>query len=82
MWRDDKGLICVFINFATLLYYNPTLSCGEKPLHISKGGVWDPWFSPIEATTTFGGWSSWFGLGKLPVLRRARQMLMDWVQLR
>lgn len=55
--------MCVFINFATLVYFNPTLSCGSKPLHVSKGGVWDPWFTPIEATTTFAGWSSWFGLG-------------------
>ena len=36
----------IFINFLTLLYYNPTLSCGTKPLHISLGGTWDPLFPP------------------------------------
>ncbi|GAA5982938.1 hypothetical protein JCM5350_001562 [Sporobolomyces pararoseus] len=40
------GLSLIFINFLTLLYYNPTLSCGAKPLHISLGGTWDPLFSP------------------------------------
>ncbi|GAA5839695.1 hypothetical protein JCM5353_006664 [Sporobolomyces roseus] len=40
------GLSMIFINFLTLLYYNPTLSCGTKPLHISLGGTWDPLFPP------------------------------------
>ncbi|GAA5868901.1 hypothetical protein JCM16303_000300 [Sporobolomyces ruberrimus] len=40
------GLSLIFINFLTLLYYNPTLSCGTKPLHISLGGTWDPLFPP------------------------------------
>ncbi|GAA6005227.1 hypothetical protein JCM11491_002627 [Sporobolomyces phaffii] len=40
------GLSLIFINFLTLLYYNPTLSCGAKPLHVSLGGTWDPLFPP------------------------------------
>ncbi|GAA5934069.1 uncharacterized protein JCM15063_000546 [Sporobolomyces koalae] len=41
------GLSMIFVNFLTLLYYNPTLACGSKPLHISlPGGTWDPLFRP------------------------------------
>jgi ethanolaminephosphotransferase len=62
----SQGLALVFFNFSTLLYYNPTLSCGPKPLHVSKGGDWDPLFKP-SGTSTFGfrGWASWLGLGGL-----------------
>lgn len=60
-----QGLVCVFFNFASLLYYNPTLACGSKPLHVSKGGLWDPWLAPIDPTTTFEGFKSWLGLGRL-----------------
>ncbi|GAA5884481.1 hypothetical protein JCM6882_005268 [Rhodosporidiobolus microsporus] len=40
------GLSLIFLNFLSLLYYNPTLSTGAKPLHVSKGGAWDPLFPP------------------------------------
>ncbi|POY72449.1 hypothetical protein BMF94_4275 [Rhodotorula taiwanensis] len=43
------GLSLVFFNFLTLLYYNPTLSTGAKPLHVSKGGSWDPLFPPTSS---------------------------------
>lgn len=56
------GLFCVFVNFSTLLYYNPTLACGPKPLHVSKGGPWSPMFTPpVSDVGTFSGWASWFG---------------------
>ncbi|GAA5967145.1 hypothetical protein JCM11641_000454 [Rhodosporidiobolus odoratus] len=43
------GLSLVFLNFLSLLYYNPTLSTGSKPLHVSKGGAWDPLFPPTSS---------------------------------
>ncbi|KAL8291483.1 hypothetical protein RQP46_002461 [Phenoliferia psychrophenolica] len=59
-----SGLLCVFLNFCTLLYFNPTLSCGTKPLHISKGGPWDPLFKPLSTSppsnSTFWNPSTWF----------------------
>ncbi|KAJ8295963.1 putative CDP-alcohol phosphatidyltransferase class-I family protein C22A12.10 [Rhodotorula toruloides] len=42
------GLSLIFLNFLSLLYYNPTLSTGTKPLHVSKGGTWDPLFPPTS----------------------------------
>lgn len=54
------GLSLVFGNFLTLLYYNPTLSIGTKPLHVNKGGTWDPLFPPTSSEpsvmSTFFTW--------------------------
>lgn len=57
------GLSLVFGNFLSLLYFNPTLSCGPKPLHVSKGGVWDPLFKPssLAGQFDFRGWATWLG---------------------
>ncbi|BGP14538.1 hypothetical protein JCM10213_001886 [Rhodosporidiobolus nylandii] len=44
-----SGLSLIFLNFLTLLYFNPTLSTGSKPLHVSKGGAWDPLFPPTNS---------------------------------
>ncbi|GAA5976330.1 hypothetical protein JCM10908_005461 [Rhodotorula pacifica] len=43
------GLSLVFGNFLSLLYFNPTLSTGTKPLHVNKGGSWDPLFPPTSS---------------------------------
>ncbi|GAA6019480.1 hypothetical protein JCM10207_001403 [Rhodosporidiobolus poonsookiae] len=43
------GLSLIFLNFLSLLYFNPTLSTGSKPLHVSKGGPWDPLFPPTAS---------------------------------
>lgn len=55
-----QGLSLVFANFLTLLYFNPTLSTGTKPLHVSKGGSWDPLFPPTSSEpsvmSTFFTW--------------------------
>lgn len=62
-----QGLCCVLVNFGMLLYYNPTLACGTKPLHVSYGGPWDPLFAPASAVKS--GWLSWLpkiGHGKQP----------------
>jgi len=58
------GLSLVFTNFLTLLYYNPTLACGPKPLHVSLGGSWDPLFKPssLAGKVDFQGWLQWLGL--------------------
>mgnify|MGYP001581638907 CR=1 FL=1 len=61
-----QGLLCVVLNFLTLLYFNPTLSCGTKPLHVSKGGSWDPLFRPLTtapSASTFWNPSTWFSNG-------------------
>lgn len=61
------GLSLVFANFLTLLYYNPTLSCGLKPLHVNKGGQWDPVFVPsfgVRKSFAFSGWAHWLGIVK------------------
>ncbi|GAA5949886.1 hypothetical protein JCM21900_004239 [Sporobolomyces salmonicolor] len=55
------GLSLIFVNFLTLLYFNPTFSCGSKPLHVSLGGTWDPLFSPssrsaLPSLTNLFGW--------------------------
>ncbi|GAA5865249.1 hypothetical protein JCM3774_004908 [Rhodotorula dairenensis] len=54
------GLSLVFANFLTLLYFNPTLSTGTKPLHVNKGGSWDPLFPPTSSEpsvmSTFFTW--------------------------
>lgn len=59
------GLSLVFTNFLTLLYYNPTLACGPKPLHVSLGGTWDPLFKPssLAGKADFVGWLHWLGFG-------------------
>ncbi|SCV67778.1 BQ2448_5389 [Microbotryum intermedium] len=61
----EQGLGLVFANFLSLVYFNPTLSCGAKPLHISLGGSWDPLLAPAKLTEQhhFRGWASWLGLG-------------------
>jgi ethanolaminephosphotransferase len=58
------GLSLVFTNFLTLLYYNPTLACGPKPLHVSLGGSWDPLFKPssLAGKVDVQGWLQWLGL--------------------
>ncbi|KAM0748023.1 Cholinephosphotransferase [Meredithblackwellia eburnea MCA 4105] len=59
-----SGLCCVFINFLTLLYFNPTLSCGVKPTHITKGGPWDPLSRSLSVShATASSWNplTWFG---------------------
>ncbi|GAA6037966.1 hypothetical protein JCM8097_009513 [Rhodosporidiobolus ruineniae] len=47
------GLSLIFLNFLSLLYYNPTLSTGSKPLHVSKGGPWDPLFPPTGSAPSY-----------------------------
>ncbi|KAK4053532.1 hypothetical protein OIV83_001700 [Microbotryomycetes sp. JL201] len=62
------GLSLVFANFLSLLYYNPTLSCGLKPTHVSHGGQWDPLFMPswgVKKSFKFHGWMHWTGLDRL-----------------
>ncbi|GAA6051633.1 hypothetical protein JCM3770_001203 [Rhodotorula araucariae] len=46
------GLSLIFVNFMSLLYFNPTMSVGYKPLHVSKGGLWDPLFPPTASHTS------------------------------
>ncbi|GAA5868711.1 hypothetical protein JCM8547_003791 [Rhodosporidiobolus lusitaniae] len=53
-----SGLSLIFLNFLTLLYYNPTLSTGSKPLHVSKGGPWDPLFPPTGSAPSL--LATWF----------------------
>jgi ethanolaminephosphotransferase len=57
-----QGLGCVGVNFLSLLWYNPTLACGTKPLLVSQGGTWDPLFRPSVPAAE--GWVSWFGFGE------------------
>ncbi|KAH8925523.1 hypothetical protein BT69DRAFT_1332102 [Atractiella rhizophila] len=56
------GLSFVIINFISLLYYNPSLNCVPKPLHVSQGGTWDPLFPPPEALASapVAQATSWF----------------------
>ncbi|GAA5936635.1 hypothetical protein JCM3775_000152 [Rhodotorula graminis] len=57
------GLSLIFVNFLTLLYYNPTLSVGFKPLHVSKGGMWDPLFPPTASeSSTLHSIFTWLGV--------------------
>ncbi|GAA6061052.1 hypothetical protein JCM10212_000095 [Sporobolomyces blumeae] len=55
------GLSLIFFNFLTLLYYNPTLSCGTKPVPVSLGGTWDPLFKPHRTipSSTVSNLLSW-----------------------
>ncbi|GAA6003143.1 uncharacterized protein JCM10292_002889 [Rhodotorula paludigena] len=54
------GLSLIFLNFISLLYYNPTMSVGYKPLHVSKGGAWDPLFPPTAPhSSALSSWFSW-----------------------
>lgn len=58
-----QGLSLIFVNFLTLLYYNPTLSVGFKPLHVSKGGMWDPLFPPTASeSSTLHSIFTWLGV--------------------
>lgn len=57
------GLACVGVNVATLFYFDPTLSCGSKPLHVSRGGSWDPLFAPSQPPVLSIGWLKWLGWG-------------------
>ncbi|GAA5892588.1 hypothetical protein JCM5296_006169 [Sporobolomyces johnsonii] len=55
------GLSLIFVNFLTLLYFNPTLSCGPKPLHVSLGGSWDPLFPPSSRSALPSSLANLFG---------------------
>lgn len=45
-----SGLAFVFVNFLSMIYYEPSLACASKPLHQAVGGSWDPLFdSPAKA---------------------------------
>ncbi|BGP54451.1 hypothetical protein JCM8202v2_002031 [Rhodotorula sphaerocarpa] len=54
------GLSLVFANFLSLLYFNPSLSTGSKPLHVSKGGTWDPLLPPTTSEpSTLASFFTW-----------------------